>query len=439
MMEDVMSSNAIDITAVGDFNNNGEPDFVWVRQRDNLMVMWEYDPTAQTVGTTILGDATDWVTFGSAHFSNANGSNASASQMLMAGPNSIMTLWWVGNGALTGVLINDPNNPPPLWQNVNYIAAGQFTNNGGPNITNFLVSNVTDNHLYDWWIGSNNTLQGVDLTATSNVSWAGIDFVATGQFVNNGVTNFLVSNSTDQHLYDWWITPQNQLTGVDLTATSGASWLDRGLVAIGNFDGNAPNGNAEWLVRNTPDNHLYEWWIDSTNTLQGIDLTATSNIPWAGVELIAVGRFDNNSTGAEMVVRNVNDQHLYEWWLTPQGGLSEVDLTQNSGIGGDVQILGSSHYNNSSALDQLLVWDTNNGNFYQWWTVGSGATTKVTGVVLGATGSATSSDSTSLLAQSMASFGASGAAADPAGAPAAIGPWQQPTLATAIEQHSARA
>jgi hypothetical protein len=138
-------------------------------------------------------------------------------------------------------------------------------------------------------------------------------------------------------------------------------------------------------------------------------------------------------------VRNVNDQHLYEWWLTPQGGLSGVDLTQNSGIGGDVQILGSSHYNNSSALDQLLVWDTNNGNFYQWWTVGSGATTKVMGVVLGATGSATSSDSTSLLAQSMASFGASGAAADPAGAPAGIGPWQQPTLATAIEQHSARA
>jgi hypothetical protein len=67
-------------------------------------------------------------------------------------------------------------------------------------------------------------------------------------------------------------------------------------------------------VRNTVDNHLYEWWIDPTShTLQGLDLGPV----WSGIyQLVDSDDFNNASTNDELLVRNIADGHFYEWWIS---------------------------------------------------------------------------------------------------------------------------
>jgi hypothetical protein len=468
-------TGVVAITGVGDFNSNGNPDFVWT-DSSAFMSMWEYNPTTQSVSTTSLASTPGWATLGSAHFSNANGSSASTSQMLMDYvPNGTMTLWWVTNGALNGI------NLGQRWPNIGFISAGQFTNLGGAGISNFLVTNAVDHHLYDWWVSPQNQLTGFDITATSGVPWANVSLVTTGQFTANGGTNLLVSNNLDHHLYDWWITSNNTLGGIDL----GPYWGNVQLVTAGMFDNKT--ANTEMLVQNPADHHLYEWWIGAGNTLQGVDLGAF----WGTVALVTAGQFDNNTASTELLVQNTVDHHLYEWWIAGNT-LGGVDLGP---VWAGVQLIGNSHYNNNSANNQLLVRNTSDGNFYQWWIAGnqlqgvnlgpssgnspgvannssgaafdpSSTAAAPTGiaaasVVAAATGAATvntgassaagstpissptdaslpsaSADSTSLLVQAMASFGSSDVIVNSTSALIGAGSVQQSEIA-APEQHLA--
>jgi hypothetical protein len=141
------------------------------------------------------------------------------------------------------------------------------------------------------------------------------------------------------------------------------------------------------------------------------------------------------------------DHHLYEWWITPQGALTGIDLTASSGIPwSNLQLIGNSHFNNASADDQLLVRNTSDGHFYQWWI----ADNQLTGVDLGpsvfaagvgstpstAAGASlpsSSPDSTALMVQSMASFGAGGSAINSTSPLAAVDLSQQSALAAPID------
>jgi hypothetical protein len=477
----IVPAGIVGITGVGDFNSNGNPDFVW-SDSSAFMSMWEYNPTAQTVSTTSLVSTPGWATIASAHFSNS-----STSQMLMDYvPTGTMTLWWVDNGALNGIDLGQ------RWPNIGFISAGQFTSLGGANITNFLVANAVDHHLYDWWISPQNQLTGFDITATSGIPWANVDFVAVGQFTANGGANFLVSNNLDHHLYDWWISG-NTLQGIDL----GPYWGNVSLVGAGQF---TANGGTNILVSNNIDHHLYDWWIGPNNALQGIDLGPY----WAGVQLVTVGRFDNNTTNTQMLVQNTVDHHLYEWWIA-NNTLTGIDLGP---YWANVQLLGSSHYNNNSPNDELLVRNTIDGHFYEWWIASNrlqgidlggsvaasaslanssssaasgpdatnnsssttfapsiaaassnaasaaGATAPVLGTAtagggevatvatspgIDASSPAISAESTSLLVQAMASFGSSGASVDSGGALPGTDPSQQSALVTPIDERLAHA
>jgi hypothetical protein len=128
-----------------------------------------------------------------------------------------------------------------------------------------------------------------------------------------------VFNESDHHLYNWWIDPvSHTLQGIDL----GAAWNNVEFLAAGRFSNHT--GNDQLLVRNTVDNHWYEWWIDPTShTLQGIDLGA-----WPGIDFIEARYFNsaNNSiTNDEFLVRNTTDGDLYEWWIS-NNQLAGVDL-----------------------------------------------------------------------------------------------------------------
>jgi hypothetical protein len=422
---------AIGIAAVGDFNSNGNPDFVW-RDSSASLSMFEYDATAQSVSNTGLGTVgSGWSILGGAHFSNA-----STSQMLTDyTPNGTMTLWWVSNGTLTGVDLGQN------WPNIGFITNAQFTDNGGANISDFLVTNLVDHHLYDWWIDGNNTLQGIDL----GPYWSNVAIVAPSQFTANGGTNLLVNNILDNHLYDWWIDANNTLQGIDL----GPYWSNVAAVATGQF---VANTNTNLLVTNTLDHHLYDWWISDNGVLQGTDLGAY----WSNVQLVTVGRFDNNSSNTQMLVRNTLDHHLYEWWITAQGQLTGIDLGL---YWVNVELMGNGHYNNASANDQLLIHNTADGHFYEWWiannqlqgvdlglsvsTAGnaSSGTVAAPSVPASPTGSTlTANDgTTSLLVQAMASFGTNGAVANSNSALLGPDPSQQSALAAPIDGHLAHA
>jgi serralysin len=415
------------VSARGDFNSNALPDFVW--RNSSAMAMWQYDPTAQTViSNTLATNDPNWTVIGSAHFSNVNGSTAS--QMLMDYvPTGTMTLWWVNNALLAGI------NLGANWPNIGSISTGQFTANGGPGINDFLVHNLADGHIYDWWISAQNQLTGLDLTARSGPSWSNVSLIATGQFTANGGTNLLISNNLDHHLYDWWIDSNNTISGIDLTAASGISWTNVALVGAGQF---TSNGGTNFLVKNTANNHLYDWWIDSNGNsqLQGIDLTATSGIAWTNLQLLAVGNFDNHTTNNEFLVANTSDQHLYEWWITPQNTLTGIDLTASSGIPwSNLQLIGNSHFNSASAYDQLLVRNTSDGHFYQWWVNGTTLAGNDLGAVPPAGNAGSSGANISLMTQAIASFGASGAPLNPSSS--LLGPGaleQQPQIVTASNQ-----
>jgi Peptidase M10 serralysin C terminal len=406
------------VGASGDFNTNALPDFVW--RNSSAMAMWQYDPTAQTVtSNTLAANDPNWTVIGSAHFSRVNGASPTTTQMLMDYvPTGTMTLWWVSNALLTGIDLGQK------WSNIGFLSAGQFTTNGGAVINDFLVHNRVDGHIYDWWISPQNQLTGQDLTAASGVSWSNVSLVATDQFTANGGTNLLVSNTLDHHLYDWWIGADNALNGIDL----GPYWSNVAAVATGQF---VANTNTNLLVTNTLDNHLYDWWIDDNGVLAGTDLGAY----WANVQLVTVGRFDNNSSNTQMLVQNTVDHHLYEWWITPQGALTGIDLTASSGIPwSNLQLIGSSHFNSASAFDQLLVRNTSDGHFYEWWVNGG----TLAGVDLGAVppgGNAGSSAGAALMAQSIASFDAGGAPVNTSFSPLGSGPLeQQPQIATPTNQ-----
>ena len=145
-------------------------------------------------------------------------------------------------------------------------------------------------------------------------------------------------------------------------------------------------------------------------------------------------------------MRNTVDNHLYEWWITPQGQLDGIDLGLHWT---NVQLMGTSHFNNLSANDELLVHNTADGHFYEWWI----ASNQLQGVDLGVSvssgvsgssgmmsnsGSA-SPQSSSLLVQAMASFGANGAVANSNSALLGTDPSQQSALTTPINGHLAHA
>jgi hypothetical protein len=147
-----------------------------------------------------------------------------------------MALWWVSNGQLTGANIGHN------WTGIASITNGDFTSNGA-GMADFLVTNLNDKHLYNWWIDADNHLQGIDLGA----AWNNVGFIGTGKFTANGGTNILVNNTVDNHLYDWWIDPaSNTLQGYDL----GAYWSNIGFIAAGKFTTNG-GGNDNFLVFNT--------------------------------------------------------------------------------------------------------------------------------------------------------------------------------------------
>src|SRR5262249_42921850 len=173
---------SIGIAAQGDFNSNGNPDFIW-RDSNAAMSMGEYDPgVAQNVTKTDLGTVGfGWAILGSAHFSDDSTSRMLTDYM----PDGTMTLWWVSNGALTGIDLGQ------RWQNIGFITNAHFTDNGGASISEFLVTNLTDQHLYNWWIGADNALHGIDL----GPSWSNVAFVASGQFTANGGTHPLVDKT----------------------------------------------------------------------------------------------------------------------------------------------------------------------------------------------------------------------------------------------------
>jgi hypothetical protein len=259
-----------------------------------------------------------------------------------------MTLWWLANGQLAGANIGQ------RWNGVDYVATGQFTDAGGPGIANFLVTNVGDHHLYDWWIDSNYTLQGIDLGAV----WSNKSLVGTGAFTPNGGTDFLVANAGDHHLYDWWIDPTSHtLQGYDL----GAYWNNVGYIASGKFSANG-GGNDNFLVFNVGDRHLYDWWIDPvSHTLQGLDLGAA----WNNIELLASGHFSDHTSYEQFLVRNTADNHLYEWWITPQGTLGGIDL--GPAWSSSFEIVDSGNLNGSTINDEWLVHNAADGHFYQWF------------------------------------------------------------------------
>jgi hypothetical protein len=352
------------VSASGNFDGNlSLAEFIWRRTTDFHMGIWWYNPANQIVNTADFGTIdSNWSVLGSAGFTPAAGTNE---QMLMDyAPAGLMTVWWVNRPSpfqpyqLTGISLGQ------RWINIGFVATSRFgqgpfaTHSGG---FDFLVTNFTDHHLYDWWIDSSNKLQGIDLGAV----WANVSLVATGRFSdNNGNRTWLVSNDIDHHLYDWWITPQGQLTGIDL----GAYWSNVALVSDQFFS--SFQSHQGFLVTNTIDHHLYDWWIGSNNaSLQGIDLGPV----WSNVELVATGTFDTNSQTAtsfswEMLVQNTVDHHLYEWWLSPQGRLTGIDLGP---YWNNVQLIGHDHYNNVSNFDELLVRNTVDGHFYEWWIAGN--------------------------------------------------------------------
>jgi hypothetical protein len=125
-----------------------------------------------------------------------------------------------------------------------------------------------------------------------------------------------------------------------------------------------PNGNADFLVSNTVDHHLYDWWIDPTShTLQGVDLGAH----WSDIEFVASGRFDNHTANEQILVRDTVDNHLYEWWIeSTSHALTAIDLGAHPGI----EFIDSGHFNNangSTTNDELLVHNTADGHLYEWW------------------------------------------------------------------------
>ena len=341
------------IEARGDFNSDGLRDAIW-RDSSASMTMWSYDATGQKVESTALGAiGFSWTILNSGSYIGA-----STSQMLAAANDGTLALWYVSNGALAGINLGQ--------HAVGYIDTGGFTSNG---MDNMLVFNPADNHLYDWWV-SGNQLQGIDLGA----HWSNVSYIAKGQFSANGGTNFLVANNGDNHLYDWWISSSGQLQGMDL----GAHWSNIGMVATGQF---TTNGGTNFLVTNTADNHVYDWWISSSGQLQGADLGAV----WSSnISLIAVGQFDSNTTNTEFLVQNTADHHVYEWWISPQGTLAGVDLGAHwNGI----QLIDTGHFNNQSANNELLVRNTADGHFYEWWISGN----QLQGADLGTSASANAS------------------------------------------------
>ena len=409
-------SPAAVLAASGEFNGNANPDFVWRRASDSQLSMWEYDPAAQTVSTTSLGTIDfSWAVVGSAHYSDAG-----ATQMLMDYvPTGTMTLWWVGGGTLTGVPIGSSQNQN--WANISYITSGQFSNGGGPGIADFLVSNNTDHHLYDWWIAGNGTLQGIDLGAY----WSNVAAVGAGQFTGNGGTNLLVTNTTDYHLYDWWIDSNGTLQGFDL----GAYWSNVALVTVGRFDNKTTN--TEMLVQNTLDHHLYEWWISPQGQLTGIDLGAY----WNNIQLVGNSHYNNGSAFNELLVRNTSDGHFYEWWIA---GTQLVGVDLGAVAPGGDGSAGSTVAAGALAAAGGAANATAAGVSAP--AAGAMAIAGSTAVSSGsdATVPATSPASTSLLVQAMAAFGASDAAVNPTGAMLSDGAGQLSEVVTSNDQHLTR-
>jgi hypothetical protein len=341
---------AVGAMVAGDFNSTGAQEYIW-RDASAVMTKWEYSATAQQVAQVDLGTVGfSWKILASDHFSNAT-----PDQMLTQNVvDGTMTLWWVNDEQqLTGANIGQN------WNGIDYIANGQFTDIGGAGVADFLVTNTGDHHLYDWWIDSNYKLQGIDLGA----AWSNISFVGTGEFTPNGKTDFLVSNTVDHHLYDWWIDPASgTLQGLDL----GAAWNNVGYIASGKFTANGGGDNL--LVFNQTDHHLYDWWIDAASgTLGGVDLGAH----WSNVEFLASGHFDNHTPNAEILVRNTVDNHLYEWWIEPTSqALTGIDLGAHPGI----EFIDSGHFNNANGStidDEFLVHNTADGHLYEWWIANS--------------------------------------------------------------------
>jgi hypothetical protein len=390
-------------------------------------------------------------------------------------PTGTMTLLWVANGQLTGLDLGQ------RWTNAGLVATsvpaeGPFNPYRGLPEPDFFVSNLTDHHLYDWWIGLDNKLEGIDL----GPYWSNIQLVASGPFRGSDFdpdhqSGILVQNTLDHHLYDWWLvydpsSPERaRLAGFDL----GPVWSNVTFVSL------YPSlQQLSFLVANTVDHHLYDWWI-SGGALQGIDLGPY----WSNVQLVATGLFDDKHLGPgsdeEFLVQNTVDHHLYEWWVTPQGQLAGIDLGP---YWVNVQLVGSGYYNvvSPGTFDDLLVRNTLDGHFYEWWiannqlqgvdlgpgpdpiaTASAGAAALATNPAptgtsgalqltgstslsppMGAAGSALmssggsfspiSSDSTSLLLQSMASFGSSVAPVNASGALLGTDPSHQSALAAPI-------
>src|SRR6185312_16279314 len=86
----------------------------------------------------------------------------------------------------------------PLSTSVTSATSRQYSGTLMANgVDDILVKNTTDNHMYVWWVNSTtDTLTGIDL----GTYWGNITYVAGGSFLGNGVEDMLVKNNVARGL-----------------------------------------------------------------------------------------------------------------------------------------------------------------------------------------------------------------------------------------------
>jgi hypothetical protein len=146
------------------------------------------------------------------------------------------------------------------------------------------------------------------------------------------------------------------------------------------------------------------------------------------MQLIGNSHDNNNSANNELLVRNTANGEFYEWWIAASGALTGVNLgtaaegSAADGIGAGA-IVDSGSLVLANSTSGLANNSTGSANMPPAGgsTFASSAATSIDGEMPGA---AASTDSTSLLVQSMASFGASEAIAASSSTLVGAGPAQ---------------
>ena len=233
--------------AISDFNADGHPDYVLLRQNAKTpqTAIWYLNNNVFISGASGPTLPSWWFLVGVADF-NRDGHPDYV--LLDTGGGSQSAIWYLSGRTLVGSA-NGPSVPPRVPGGWGLVGVGDFNGDGYPD---YVLQNANTRQTAIWYLNNNVFISGVYGPTLPN-GWA---LVGVADFNRDGHPDYVLENGTRQTAI-WYLSGRTLIGGAYGPTLPGGRWS---LAGTADFNG---DGNPDYVLYNDNTRQTAIWYLNN--------------------------------------------------------------------------------------------------------------------------------------------------------------------------------